>query len=110
MGKLKNGGQEEEFLRSAWTVIRETEKSHDVSVDLELVPQQQTGVFLIYLIATDMMSGSGFYRPIARERRAFPNANNGTLAGAIFAATLQLDALVTDFRAHQHERPWTTGG
>lgn len=110
MGKPKNGGQEEEFLRSAWTVIQETEKSYNVSVDVELVPQKQTGVWLIYLIATDLASGGGFYRPIARERRTFPNAHNGTLSGTLFAAALQLDALVTDVRAHEHERPWNTGG
>ena len=110
MVKPKNGGQEEEFLRSAWTVIRETETSYNVSVDVELVPQKQPGVWLIYLIATDLVAGGGFYRPIARERRNFPNASNGTMAGTLFAAALQLDALVTEHRRAELERPRSARG
>lgn len=108
MTRSKTTGQEEEFLKAAWGVIREVEKELEVSIDIELVPQQQKGRFLIYLIATDMQAGLHFNGVIARYRREFPNGQNTTLAGSLFAGALQLDKLIYDARTSEAERPSST--
>lgn len=90
--------QDETFLTSAWEYLRDTETTYGVSVDMELVPQQRKGLWLIYLIANDMLPGVGFNRPVARYRLEFPNSGNQTFCGALFSATNQLDKLVHDFR------------
>lgn len=97
--------QDVPFMDVAWIALREVEKTYKVYVEVEIIPQPRKGIWLIHVMASDMLPGVNFTKPVARIRLEFPNGRLTTFAGTMYDLMLSLDRLVRDYRTTFGPRP-----
>jgi hypothetical protein len=84
------GRQDEEFLRSAWDWAGEAAAVSGAAVRVCLMPTNRRGVWTLRAEAVEVVGGRAVsicYQHV----QEWPSAAHGTLAGALYAALLQLD-------------------
>lgn len=84
------GRQDEEFLRSAWDWAADAASISGAAVRLCIVPTNRRGVWTIRAEAVEVVNGKAV-AVCYQHRQEWPSAAHGTLAGALYAALLQLD-------------------
>lgn len=92
-------------MDAAWETAREVEKAHGVELSVELIPQMRKGIWLIHVMASDILPGVNFTKPVGRVRVEFPNGRLTTFAGTLFDLMLSLDRLCADYRSVFGPRP-----
>lgn len=98
MGKDYGKLQDVPFFEAAWETVRQVEREHEVDISIDVIPQKRKGVFLIHVMASDIIPGVNFNRVVARCRVEFPNGRLTTFAGTLFDVMLSMDRLCSDYR------------
>lgn len=96
--KSGNAQAEEEYLRAAWVEQQHIEKEFEVLVELELHPTSQKGVFCLHCTAVGVMKDVALLLPLALNKKTFPNAENASFAGFLWAQVIKLGNQVSEMR------------
>lgn len=88
------GREDEELMRGAWQWAGEAAATHGCGVRVVLHPTTRVGVWEVRAEAAAVVDGRAV-RILARYRCEWPSATHQTLAGALMAAQLKLDAILT---------------
>lgn len=85
------GKADEELLRGAWEWAGRMEHVHSCRVRVGLYPTHRLGVWQVRASAALVQDGRAV-RELARYACEWPTSERSTVAGAIFAALVKLDA------------------
>jgi len=101
MSKRKLPHPGEAFLEAAWVEQQAIEKEHLLLVALEFHPATRRGVFCFHLTAEGPIVDKGLLCKVASVKMEYPNPQNGTLEGFLFAQMIKLGQMCAEFRAKE---------
>jgi len=107
MARKSKTEQEQGFLRDYWNEVREMEADYRGVVMSSLECSPRPGVMRFRLSFTPMMGYIENGMGVSMYQFEFPNSQQGTLAAALWAASLKLLALV-ELSAREHPRNQTS--
>jgi hypothetical protein len=104
MGRKSNHDQQHDseyhFAKAAWEAFRDMEGTHNVQVEIQLVPTSQRGVFFVGVSARSRLV-SDTERRLAYIQGSYPNGRSLTLSAYLFGLANSLGQMVEAVRAEQ---------
>jgi hypothetical protein len=94
--KARTEDLERGLLSDTWQYARDTEKSTDVRISLELTPTGQRGVWSLVWTARSEHQNGGWV-VVCSYSTSYPTARNSTLAGALLRGGMEINRIVDEW-------------
>jgi hypothetical protein len=110
--KARTEDLERGLLSDSWVYARETERSSDVRIAVELTPTEQRGVWSMIWTARAEHQNGGWV-VVCSYSTSYPTARHSTLAGALLRGSMEIDRIVDEWLlgVNKHlERPAAKAG